>query len=481
MKKQLLSFGLGLACLCATGQSPVPNGNFENWISTNIENPKNYPNTSNAEEFFHYGLPFNVTRSTDAYHGTYAVQLTTNASATDTVFGYFINVSPDGSPDTWTGGMPYDEMPTGIRAWYKYNVATTDSGVIILSFSKGGVNIGYYFIKLGGIKTDYTLLDYTLQPPLTETPDAVIIGVTSANFKAGEDSPHGPAGSTLLIDSISFTGVNSQPSEMNGDFEDWDSQAVNFPEHWYIQTERGAGFARSDDASEGSYALELTTYETSQNNNAVARPANASTGYYPQDCNGNCNILGGNPFVNQQDTLMFDYKYEPAAVGDTAWMNIYFKKNGSIFWSGGLFLQETPTYVQMQVPLAADEAPDSVIIEIQSGLWYDTTLNYVGSKLLVDNIRFRSEEQVPTGIPDNRKEGWHVYPNPTSGMIYIKGMADDVSSLEITDMSGKKVLSYTGGPKPVPGGIDLSTFGKGTYFITIKEGKGTRTEKIVVK
>jgi len=482
MKKQLLSFWLGLACLSAIGQSPVPNGNFENWNSTVIENPLNYPNTSNADEFFRYNLPFNVIKSMDAWHGNYAVELTTNASATDTVFGYFINVNPEGSPDTWTGGMPYDQAPAGIRAWYKYNVETEDSAVIILAFSKGGNNIGYYFIKLGGIKTDYTLLEYTLEPPLAEVPDSVIIGVTSANFKAGEEEPHGPAGSTLLLDSLSFTGVTSQPALMNGDFEEWDSRNVDVPENWYIQTEFGLGFAKSTDASEGLYALELTTYEGNQNNQPAARPANASTGYYPPECEGDCQILGGNPFANQVDTLVFDYKYEPADPADTAWLNIYLKKDGNIFWSGGLYLEETAGYIQFTVPLAAPEEPDSVIIEIQSGLWQDSALIFVGSKLVVDNIHFRSEEQVPTGIPGTGgKDSWRVYPNPTSGVIYLEGLSDDVSRLEITDMSGKKVFSYTRGSVPAPGGIDLSTFGKGTYFITIEEGKGVRTEKVVVK
>ncbi len=60
------------------GQSPVPNGDFENWNSSTIENPANYPNTSNADELFRYGLPSNVIKSAEAYHGTSAVELTTN-------------------------------------------------------------------------------------------------------------------------------------------------------------------------------------------------------------------------------------------------------------------------------------------------------------------------------------------------------------------------------------------------------------------
>ncbi len=184
------------------------------------------------------------------------------------MFAYFINTTPEGSPESWTGGMPYDQKPVGLRGWYKYNVASADSGTIIVAFSKGGTNIGTYYIKLGGIKDSYTLFNVNFDPALTQVPDSVALGALSCNFSKGDEQPHGPAGSTLFLDSISFTGVTAQPALLNGDFESWDSRAVDFPVQWYIQTDRGEGFARSTDAAKGTYALELSTYEGNQNNHA---------------------------------------------------------------------------------------------------------------------------------------------------------------------------------------------------------------------
>src|SRR5437588_6154590 len=40
-------------------------------------------------------------------------------------------------------------------------------------------------------------------------------------------------GSMLLIDSVSFTGVSSQPVNFNGDFENWTSQTLIKATNWY--------------------------------------------------------------------------------------------------------------------------------------------------------------------------------------------------------------------------------------------------------
>ena len=112
------------------GQVSIPNGNFETWTASTWDYPQNYSATSNSDNFFYYHLPANVTKTTDAHHGNYAVQLATIAVGVDTSAGYFLNGSPNGSPSSWTGGMAYNQKPTGIRGYYKYNVATGDSATI---------------------------------------------------------------------------------------------------------------------------------------------------------------------------------------------------------------------------------------------------------------------------------------------------------------------------------------------------------------
>jgi hypothetical protein len=178
------------------------------------------------------------------------------------------------------------------------------------------------------------------------------------------------------------------------------------------------------------------------------------------------------------DTLVLAYKYTPATEGDIAWVNIYLKKAGDVFWSGGIFLPASDEYTRFETAIAAPDVPDSVIIEMQSGLWQDTTLNHVGSKLVVDDIHFKSEEVIPTGLPiSSGKDAWSVYPNPTGGRIYFKGLDSHTGNIGITDLSGRLVYSWHGRSMPVPYSVDLSPYGKGLYFVTI----GGRSIKIVVR
>ena len=117
MKKIFYSLAFA-ACLItvATAQNSIPNGNFENWTSGTYDIPQNYVQCSNTQAFSS-NMSFNEIKSTNFYHGNYAVQLTTEISTNgDTIFGYFINTNPgDGNPSSWHGGFPYNQQPTGIR------------------------------------------------------------------------------------------------------------------------------------------------------------------------------------------------------------------------------------------------------------------------------------------------------------------------------------------------------------------------------
>src|ERR1035437_8166838 len=298
MKKFLFLMCIVCCTFTTYGQTPsIPNGTFEQWTSETSDYPQYYLFTTNPQNFFRYNLTSNVTKTTDAYHGTYAVQLTTNANSTDTAVASFVNTNTTtGQPSTFKGGIAYNQKPTGIRGYYKYNIATADSATILVGFSKAGVNVGTYLLLIGGVHTTYSLFNFTFNPALTVTPDSVIFGAVTA--KLANNQPHGIAGSTLLLDSISFTGVSSQPALFNGDFESWESQTFNSPNNWYVQNggDSGEGLNRTTDAKAGLYAIELKTFLGNNNSNhPVAQPAQITTGYFPNNCNSGCQETGGFP------------------------------------------------------------------------------------------------------------------------------------------------------------------------------------------
>ena len=123
--KLLLNLALaGTMALNSNAQTPsLPNGNFEIWTFKTYEIPQNYAYCSNTDAL-RKKLPFNVIKSTDAYHGNYAVQMTTQISNGDSMPGIFVNVDLTGSnPATWHGGFAYNQKPSGMRGYYKSAIA----------------------------------------------------------------------------------------------------------------------------------------------------------------------------------------------------------------------------------------------------------------------------------------------------------------------------------------------------------------------
>jgi hypothetical protein len=470
MKKHLLLLPLALISIITSSQVSIPNGDLETWTSGISDFPQYYPYTSNNQNFFVYKLPFNVEKSTDAYHGVYAVKVFTNASATDTSGGYFVN-SPNTDGPSWHGGVPYAQVPKGVRGYYKCNIATEDTALLIAAFSKGGSNIGMYFLKLSGVKTSYTLFNFTFNPLLSQTPDSVMLGVTSSNMLAIKQIP----GSTLTIDSVSFTGGVSQPALLNGDFESWQSETLYRPFGLYTQEK---GTKRTTDAYAGSYAAELSTFSGYEKNVPSARSAQISTGYYVNSCS--C-MKGGYPFSNKKDTLVFYYKYTPTIATDSATITLNFKKNGSSVFVTGKNLGATAIYKYVEVPFDMSTTPDSVIMDIRSSYWSNKALSYVGAVLKIDEINFKSE-LLPTSIKSfSKDESINIYPNPSDGKFTIQiaesKMLPAKGRIEIFNEVGKSV--YRAEIKDQKSNVDISAMSNGIYFVKIYYGSVVHTEKIV--
>ncbi|MGD0582804.1 MAG: T9SS type A sorting domain-containing protein [Bacteroidales bacterium] len=484
MKKHLLLLCFACFCIMASGQNSIPNGDFESWRSGTFYYPQYYPSTSNLTTYASEGL-FNVTKVTDAYHGSYAIRLETTSSPVDTSFGYFVNIIPGNtSPTAWHGGMPYDQIPTGISGWYKYNVATIDSGSIIIAFSNGGVNIKTYFFKIGGIYDTYTPFKFTFTPALTQTPDSVEFGALSCKFGPGMNQPLGIPGSVLYMDSVNFTGVTSQPDQMNGDFENWQNQTVKFPNQWYVlsSSDQGTGISQTTDAHEGNYAVELITFLGNQNGQPAAQTAAISTGYFPKNCSGSCNERGGLPYTATKDTLVFWYKYAPSG-SDQAVVNLVFKNEGSQISGSSIYLDASSLYKRMELPFEIGQAPDSVIINIGSSNWGNIDLSYVGSDLKIDSIYFKSQKII-SGINPLKSEddgSITVYPNPSTGKIHINSTVANIKSIEIFNVSGEKVYSISDIRRQDVNDLDIPLLGSGIYFIKIYDGATVHTKKAVIR
>lgn len=467
MKRKLLfCISAVVAVLSGYSQVSLPNGNFESWTSVTNDYPEFYPQNSNMQSFAH-GNAFNLTKTLDAYHGSYGVQLMTNGTVSDPGMGYMGNfTNADGNPADWTGGAPITEKPTGIRGYYKYNVASGDSAVIAVVARQGGVSVGTYMFKLGGVHTTYTLFDFAFSPALSVTPDSIIFATASSDFTVSDGVP----GSTLLLDSLSFDGISTQPAQFNGDFELWQTQVMQLPDSWIIDNDQFQGVTQTSDAVAGNYAVELETYLGDHNGVPRANAAQIGTGYWDNSCS--CE-KGGLPFTNQVDTLAFYYKYIPADPNDSAFVYANFKSGGSIFSSMGIFLHASASYQYMEMPFNLPGTPDSVMVSMQSSAWGDSALSFVGSVLKVDEMHFKSQSLTTGILHFNTSGDVSFYPNPfTTTATIVIGQDVNTTGMEITicDALGRVVKKTQTSEHRIS--IDRAGMKDGIYFYELKNKDG---------
>jgi hypothetical protein len=464
MKKELLFLCIALAAIEMQSQNAIPNPDFELWTTNSIENPMHYPFTSN-DNCYKQGNPSNIKKVTPGFHGQYALELKTLTQN----LAYIVNTdSKQGNMNLWTNGMAYSGRPTGIRGYYKYNVATADSALVIVMFRKNKTTIGTYKYKIGGIKNDFTPFNFTFSTPLSQDPDSLIFALSSSDYYK---NMNGVVGSTLTIDSISLNGIDIQPPQFNGDFEMWDQ--IQYPptlNEWNTQN-RLSGLDRTSDSKTGQYAVKLTTYLDPKSNPPSASPGYLSSGYWDNTCN--C-INGGSPYTLIKDTLAFWYKYAPVA-GDAAQVFLEFKKNGTTCGGNNTIIEPSANYKYKEIPFQLDVTPDHVIIQAISSLWENKALSYVGSTLIIDNMYFKSSIINSDIEKYYAPEEITLWPNPVQNSLNISNLNETVRLIELYNITGKKVYSTT----LLASNIDVSTLTKGVYFVKIDTAKKLLHFKII--
>ncbi|MHB8259379.1 MAG: T9SS type A sorting domain-containing protein [Bacteroidia bacterium] len=454
MKKQLLSV-FGLLVVSTAFSQTIPNGGFENWTTTSYEEPTYYM-TSNSQNNNGLPNPINAIKTTDAYHGSYAVKLSTVLSGVDTAFAWFANGNPNTGTVAPQGGIPYSHKPTGMRLYYKSNIIGTDSALIIVEFKAAGVSIGNYFYKIAASQSSYILFNPTFSPALTATPDSVMFAAASSNALAGKGTP----GNMLQIDSLSFTGVSAQPANLNGDFESWQPKTISMANGW--ATNYGN---QTTDKYTGTYALELQTSAPGPMSGGGIQAGSATTGKW-----SNSGPVGGLPYTKQIDTLIFYYKYFPADVNDSASVYVNFKNSGSNFYNAAKYLHQASSYTKVMMPFdltGTGTIPDTAMINMQSSN-YPVPASYVGSDLKIDNMYFTSQEKPVSN-----------FIVPTKGCVGVP--------IQLTDSSSNMVTSWnwiTGGGTP-PSSIaenPVVTYGSiGTHTITMNASNSFGTGPNSVK
>lgn len=465
----------------AWAQIAIPNGSFENWDVKSILTPTGYLNSE--IERLEYAPMGTCDRVSDAQNGNYAIRLTSRKleGSSDVMPGYFVNfMSDDGPPNEWHGGMPYNEKPSGITGYYKSDFKTPgDSAFILLAFSKNGVNIGSYFFKIGTIqKTAYAPFQFTLNPPLSQTPDSLIFGAVSSNIlnETAFD------GSMLQLDNISLTGVVNQPLNLNGNFENWITVDNESPNKWRVESADQNMNPKTTDKYKGEYALKLVSSIWNDGGSSGIEESTASTGHYTQTGNE-----GGFPFTNYYDTISLWYKYTTPGNSKGA-MYFTLKKNGNII--GGKRVELDPwntgfKNIEYAIDATWQGPPDTLIVSFSSirNDLDQTNLMNNGATLIVDEVQLKSQK-LNTGLRSN----WFssqvkVFPNPTKDIIRISIPENEWKSntyFIVLNQLGEEVTKIQLN-KP-ESQATLQELADGVYHYTIQsEGKTIKTGRLLIE
>ena len=253
----------------------VPNASFETWVfksSGAYEDPDDW-RTSNYIRVSDTSRPKTAIKTTDAYHGTYALRMQT-VSAFSIDFPGNAVTDKDEDPTTVADGFPYTSRPDFLKGYFKANVLSGDSNVIEVELFRnsgsGRTIVGSGRFANGGSIGSYSAFAVVLNYALSGAPDSAEIRIYSSG---GSGTPK--VGTWIQVDSLSFGTSSGGGITANFSFNDvcfgdattFNDLSIPTPISWLWKF--GDGATSSSPApthtysSTGSYTVTLIVYNGS--------------------------------------------------------------------------------------------------------------------------------------------------------------------------------------------------------------------------
>lgn len=457
----------------------ISNSGFENWSNyLYFENPEQYSST-NVLSYFANGTA-NVTKSTDAQSGNFALKVETIFADGEVYEGGV--VIGEIAEDFINGGIPFTEKPDSIKGFAKYNVMDNDTAYVAVLFKKFGAPLGICFAQFYGTQNDYVEFSAPVQwlIPII-SPDTIAVGILSSTIFS-DPIP----GSTLTVDNISFVGA-STPFP-NGSFENWVEISSEEPDDWFTSNVFSIAIGetsvtKSTDSHEGSFAVKIETTENIFED---------SLGFITNGTMGEDNPIGGMKVDSTPDKLSGYYKYIPVGP-DTAIGGLFLyhhnENTGTTDLLEETFIQlpatDEYTYFEVEVDYFSLPEPDTVNIAFASSNLQDyPTYIGLGSALYIDALNITYKPNL-VGIEKSETEISHqLYPNPSSDKIYIEFqeiLRNDIT-VKIMNAAGKLVYENKMNPMATKQfNISVQNFAPGIYFYNIESKNDSYKGKFIVK
>ncbi|MEA3448611.1 MAG: T9SS type A sorting domain-containing protein [Bacteroidota bacterium] len=467
MKKLILMTSIMLAGMALFSQPFFTNGGFETWNDELLyRNPD--PWFSSNMQLYIMGAENNVTRTEDAYHGTYAAHLETVNLGSDTILGMMMIAN---GYDLMSGGIPYSTTPDSMYCYAKFDIQPDDTATLGVFFRNNGSNVGGAFITFTGEQVGYQRFSTPVNT--SETPDSLSAFVCSSTLGETPDIP----GSEITIDSIGFVGGDPFP---NGDLENWNDVIVEEPYGWFTTNygnvmDENYPVTKSNDSYAGNYAARIENTVTMWGDTmglvtkGILTEQGPAGGFYVDD---NPSLVSGyykyTPVSTDTAMAMVTTSYYDDVAGETVLLDSFL-----------VMLPEVSGYTYFELPLSNTvQQADTLNIVIAAGNMNDSATAYPGSVLILDEMTVDYYQGIISG--DTPRE-MKLYPNPAESQVWITTAGDDNIRFELYDLTGRRVffreLSQVRDTKIK---LNVSDISEGTYIYKCHSDTQTSTGKFVI-
>lgn len=183
---------------------------------------------------------------------------------------------------------------------------------------------------------------------------------------------------------------------------------------------------------------------------------------FQTDCNGDCTI-------EITLTVTLDTIYQPATI------------EAKSSEDGMIYLVPVDTDKDLEVIRVASMDSIEAVMNTTVNMSMDGIENGTYWLYAIDNSGNISEPNALTvmgvGVEQRYSENLRIYPNPTYTQLTIETVTSDLINIQITSLNGQLIFS-----KEMEGAshqLDLSSFQKGVYFITVRSKDFVTTRKVV--
>ncbi|MBK9196029.1 MAG: hypothetical protein IPO17_13865 [Flavobacteriales bacterium] len=170
----------------------LPNNGMEDWTDITTEEPDGWTTFNPLLAQLGY-TP--VTKSTMAHAGTYSIRMETIDLGGDTLPGIITNGDLFGAG--LFSGIPYNDTPSLMTAFYQYAPVGTDTAGVAALFIKNGLLLEQAYLQITSAAAVWT---FTGAPILLfQEPDTLVIQIYAGS------NP----GSVLYLDDLAFSGIST--------------------------------------------------------------------------------------------------------------------------------------------------------------------------------------------------------------------------------------------------------------------------------